>query len=291
MVDRYENSDFSKIDGSHMWASASVCVRRPAVLVSTLIVLVTSCIVIAFGGGLERISLSVVVGGVATGAHGSVMWPSAVAIVIGLLGTAVVGSMIRRRAWKEDLKDNSSWAPATHPLIFDIASSYPNEDTTKASSAEDAENNSKTNEREEVGSQALQKPRDPFKGHRQRLLAAARKRTASWVALLIRGFDVRADGNTVSIQLQGPSWRRLAVGSESLSLVSIAFRLEGNELRLVTEEAAGERVITLELEDDSWALELALALKTLRAEADTGGGVCAWGERPADELKRPPPVE
>lgn len=77
--------------------------------------------------------------------------------------------------------------------------------------------------------------------------------------------------------------------------MSVAFRLEGELLHLVVSDldgsAAGERAITIELDERGWVLELTLALKTLRAEADSGAGISAWGGRPADQLKRPPPAE
>jgi hypothetical protein len=294
----HRSPHFSKVDESLGGSATSAFVktlpalaRRPSVIASILLVVAASCLVVAFGG--VNIDLAALVGRVATGVGDSAALPSAPAVIVGLIAIVVAGST----AWHwhsskkaasdhRSRKDDSTWDAAGHPLIFDISSSCSTD--SEAARVAESEENVETNDSEDA---IATKRLDPFKGRRQRLLAAARKRTASWVAILIRGFHVRADGDYVEMKLQGPKWQNLLIGSESLPLVSTAFRLEGEVLRLVTEEVTGDKIITLELEESSWALELALALKTLRAEADTGGGVCAWEVRPADDLKRPPPAE
>jgi len=82
-----------------------------------------------------------------------------------------------------------------------------------------------------------------------------------------------------------------------LPLVGLGLRLKNRRLHVVHNGGGGdggskhEQTLLIELESDIEALELALALRLLRAESDSGAGVLDWGERPADNLKRPPPAE
>ncbi len=109
---------------------------------------------------------------------------------------------------------------------------------------------------------------------------------ASWVAVLYnRGIQVPVDGQAVWIQLESPEVLR--AGEARLRLVDIGLRLDGSELQLATSSS----VCTLQLRDADAAVQLATVLKVLRAEADKGAGVAAWGDRPADVLKRPRAVE
>jgi len=145
------------------------------------------------------------------------------------------------------------------------------------------------------------KKRDPLKGLRTKFLLAARKRTASWVTVLVHGVEMVVNGELTELKLQRPRWTMLQIGKEVFPLAGIALQLDAEVLKLVVANSElnqldgaqdkDARVFCLTMESAYAAMELALALKTARASADTGAGIGAWGDRHPDSLKRPPPAE
>lgn len=265
---------------------------------------VTSMALVALGGGTTAGLSAMLTGSLATTAStasaSSLGLPAAVAALAA--ATAAGRSVwlwrgdgtIESGAYVSSKVDYASHTTA-EPLMGKQEPSISDPDSSRSTEIPESIAPAESDEELSQGSSPHLKRRDPFKGHRQQLLLAARKRTASWVALLIRGFDVTADGERCEMRLQGPSWKKLTVGKQVFPLVRLGLRLEEGLLRLVANDAesddVGERVVDIEPDVADWALELALALKALRAEADTGAGIGDWEERPADNLKRPPPAE
>mmetsp|Transcript_32947 Transcript_32947/g.71878 ORF Transcript_32947/g.71878 Transcript_32947/m.71878 type:complete len:116 (+) Transcript_32947:147-494(+) len=115
---------------------------------------------------------------------------------------------------------------------------------------------------------------------------------------MLRGLELTVNGQPCEVKLKYPRWTELHVGSEVLSLVGLGLRLDGEVLTLVVADddngrgaEGGERTFSVQFEHWNIALELALALKTLRGNADTGAGISMFVDPPADELQRPPPAE
>eukprot|EP00747_Dinoflagellata_sp_TGD_P165866 gnl/TRDRNA2_/TRDRNA2_187820_c0_seq1.p1 gnl/TRDRNA2_/TRDRNA2_187820_c0~~gnl/TRDRNA2_/TRDRNA2_187820_c0_seq1.p1 ORF type:complete len:360 (-),score=76.99 gnl/TRDRNA2_/TRDRNA2_187820_c0_seq1:83-1162(-) len=125
------------------------------------------------------------------------------------------------------------------------------------------------------------------------LMSKVRKRAASWVTILIRGVELVVNSDLKEVKLNHPRCDKLLIGEEAVSLVATALQLEGEVLTLaISDDAEGcKRAFKIELENLDMALEMTLALKILRANADTGAGIADWGERPADRLERPLPAE
>eukprot|EP00927_Polykrikos_kofoidii_P042319 TRINITY_DN36203_c0_g1_i1.p1 TRINITY_DN36203_c0_g1~~TRINITY_DN36203_c0_g1_i1.p1 ORF type:complete len:390 (+),score=56.81 TRINITY_DN36203_c0_g1_i1:212-1381(+) len=63
------------------------------------------------------------------------------------------------------------------------------------------------------------------------------------------------------------------------------------EVVALSNAGEAECVFVVELASSREVLELAVALKVARGLADKGAGVAVWGERPNDDLSRPPPAE
>lgn len=135
--------------------------------------------------------------------------------------------------------------------------------------------------------------------HGRRKLLEAQKRMQAWTgALALTGIEV-LEGKEKEphiLTLKGPEWKSLVLDDEEeLPLVALALRLDNSRLLLVFGEDDGEctveRVLTVQLSDYFEAVELAIALKALRGNADGGGGVFDWHSRPVDRLEKPPPAE
>jgi len=99
----------------------------------------------------------------------------------------------------------------------------------------------------------------------------------------------------------------LLIGNLEMPLASLGLRWQGGRhLQLVVpspsikhREASYFRIhsdsceciFDVFLDSEKEALELSVTLKSLRARADCGAGVCDWVDQPPDSLKRPPPAE
>lgn len=285
----------------------SVFSLRPRLVVAATAALAATSLAFALLGGGTAVGLGSFLSGSTLGASlvGSVGAVPAAALAAVAAATAAAGSSFLRRPGGDAEKASkvvSAWGAAAHPLMAKQSPESGGDSLRSTELAESTERAEPTEEgkeedeqQEEVQEVTPMKRRDPFKGHRQRLLMAAQKRTASWVALLIKGLAVTVDDERIELRLQGSRWHKLGIGKEIFPLMSLAFRLEHGLLSLAIstneDDVEGERVIALELDDNKWSLELAVALKTLRGEADSGAGISAWGGRPADRLKRPPPAE
>eukprot|EP00931_Biecheleriopsis_adriatica_P107176 TRINITY_DN81518_c0_g1_i1.p1 TRINITY_DN81518_c0_g1~~TRINITY_DN81518_c0_g1_i1.p1 ORF type:complete len:299 (+),score=78.68 TRINITY_DN81518_c0_g1_i1:43-897(+) len=126
-----------------------------------------------------------------------------------------------------------------------------------------------------------------------RQMRQARKNIASWAAVLaLRGLKLEVNGQVLLVKLVEAG--QLQVGEDVLELADIAVRLQGEVIWLMLAEAPSEtgcRSFRLQMDDCDTAVELALTLKVLRAEADTGAGVGAFTDRPPDQVVPPPPAE
>lgn len=287
----------------------SVFSLRPRLVVAATAALAATSLAFALLGGGTAVGVGSLLSGSGIGATfgGSVGAVPAAALAAVAAATAAAGSSFLRRPGGDVEKANkvdSGWGAAAHPLMAkpspesggdSLRSTELAESTERPEPTEESQEQEEEQERVAQEAETSMKRRDPFKGHRQRLLMAAQKRTASWVALLIKGLEVTVDDERIELRLQGSRWHTLGIGKEIFPLMSLAFRLEHGLLSLAVstneDDVEGERVIALELDDNKWSLELAVALKTLRGEADSGAGISAWGGRPADRLKRPPPAE
>jgi len=292
------------VEGASASKAGSALSSRARVALDTSTALVAASLALAALGGGSAVGLDALL----IGSSGASAVSTATAIAALVAATAAAGSAWVYRGGhgagdgcaESFSKAGSNWFTAAEPLMTKQDGGIDSSRSTEY--AETTVRTESSTETEEAITEEVAKPlkrRDPFKGNRQRLILAARERTASWVALLIRGFDVTADGERVEMKLQNPRWSKLMVGDQVFPLVSMGLRLESEFLQLVSSgddgvslgELDGERVVTIELDKSEWCLELAVALKALRAEADTGAGIGAWGDRPADHLKRPPPAE
>ncbi|CAE7336887.1 unnamed protein product, partial [Symbiodinium sp. CCMP2456] len=123
-----------------------------------------------------------------------------------------------------------------------------------------------------------------------RMTRRARSIAASWAAILsTNGMGLVVDGRVMLVRLEG---RQIHFDSEAFSLQEMALQLDGRVLSLLVEShTRGCRSFHIELDDAGDAVELALTLKVLRAEADTGAGVGWLIDRPLDQLWRPTPAE
>lgn len=144
-------------------------------------------------------------------------------------------------------------------------------------------------------------------------------------ALALSGVELVVNGELLDVRLKPPHWTKLQFrrkpeevtdepgaateglaerprpidkGCQDLPLVGLGFRIDHCRPTVLVlcagpEANSGEeeRIFNISLSSDTEALELALALKVLRASADTGCGIADWGDRPLDDLKRPPPIE
>jgi len=123
-----------------------------------------------------------------------------------------------------------------------------------------------------------------------RMTRRARSIAASWAAILsTNGMGLVVNGRVILVRLEG---RQILFASEAFPLQEMALQLDGRVLSLLVEShARGCRSFHIELDDAGDAVELALTLKVLRAEADTGAGVGWLIDRPPDQLWRPTPAE
>ncbi|CAE7572403.1 unnamed protein product, partial [Symbiodinium natans] len=107
-----------------------------------------------------------------------------------------------------------------------------------------------------------------------RMMRRAQKITASWAAVLsANGMRLVVNGQVMLVRLEG---RQLYVDSEAVPLQEIALQLDGRVLIILLTDAChaqGFRSFQIDLDDAEAAVELALTLKVLRAESDTGAGV------------------
>mmetsp|Transcript_18023 Transcript_18023/g.57179 ORF Transcript_18023/g.57179 Transcript_18023/m.57179 type:complete len:273 (+) Transcript_18023:100-918(+) len=228
------------------------------------------------------------------------------AVALAAAALAAAGRPLARRKWVLD----GSWpavpekaagpvpsvpAPGTQrePLLEE-AKAESSAPAAPGPKPEEAEASSAAEELEEAPPKRRRRFPARFRGRQAQLLESARKTVDAWIAALaLTGVEVLLDGAPSELKLEGGGWGKLLLGGEVLPLVGLALRLEQHVLNLVLPDGdgAGERSFRVELSDADTALELALTLKVLRGSADTGAGIWAWGERPADQLSRPPPAE
>jgi len=308
--------------GPLLATASAAAAARPGAALAGAAVLAACALLVSLGGlGLGFGGLGTL-GGLgaassvgATGIAGATL-PSYASGIAGLAGAAAMtAGSLAFRARRKGRKDSGVGAATTPLLLVDGcratptaklvssgSSSIEEEQTTPAAAAAPGRSRSPASQRAARG-----EPRDPYpRGSLKRsaLLRSAQKRVTSWVTVLVKGVVLTVNGEPSELRLTQPGRTHLSIGSENASvlpLVGLALRLEGPVLRLVVAalpQAGGvgggeDRTFAIEFDSDEvdMALELALTLKTLRANADSGAGVLAWGERPADSLKRPPPAE
>lgn len=226
-------------------------------------------------------------------------WPVGVAVA-GILAVSAASSVLRHRISSGITQKHTAACGSAEPVLFkEVANDRLVLDLVGKHKAPidvvSDEEHAQAGE-DELLSQSKQKARDPYRGRRQLLLPEVRKNATSWQMGLFYGSNMVVNGEVCEVKLE-PRDKRLWIAEESLPLVGLAIRLDEAHLHLVVavdESPTGEKDFLVELPTVRDALEMAVALKALRASADDGSGVADWGDRPTDMVKRmrrPPPAE
>lgn len=137
-------------------------------------------------------------------------------------------------------------------------------------------------------------PRRASREKRIQFHEMAQKRASAWITLLVRGIDLTVGDKLCEVKLRRPKCQELLIDGEPFPIVGMGLRLRGSTLSLVFADESGggsDRIFEVKHDAEQDALEMTLALKVVRGGVDTGAGISAWGDRPDDSLKRPPPAE
>ncbi|CAK9117231.1 unnamed protein product [Durusdinium trenchii] len=120
--------------------------------------------------------------------------------------------------------------------------------------------------------------RRPKPRHQLRLARSAQEVVTSWVAVLMAGVDLVVNRQLMLVRAEPPL---LLLGNEEVQIAEISIQLQGPVITVLSQGVKW----SIDCEESS-ALQLALSLKVLRAEASG-----KWKERPLDHLCRPRPAE